>query len=141
MQLVMSTNAVDKWKIWSIFPQIEKLHFGVGRTFLISSILCIGWNEDKRFLWTSNLYVYMGYYLMCLKYESLLEYTSYFRKFRELNRCRTYYLKNSHAYVRHHEMYVRHQHTLMIYTTFRTDYYIMLVYVIKLNPSYNENWY
>ena len=57
------------------------------------------------------------------------------------NRCWTYTMNISHAYVQHRQMYVQHQHTLMIYTTFRTTLEIMLVYVIKANTSCNQNWY
>ena len=48
-------------------------------------------------------------------------------------------MKISHGYVQHRQMYVRHQQTLMIYTTFRTTLEIMLVYVVKANISCNQN--
>ena len=79
---------------------------------------------------------------MCLKYESVIMYFRLlifiFDDESAVGRTR---VNISHAYVQHRQMYVQHQHTLMIYTTFRTTLEIMLVYVIKANTSCNQNWY
>ena len=46
----------------------------------------------------------------------------------------------SHGYVQHQENVRPTPHSLMIYITFRINFEIMLVYVMKVSPSYHQTW-
>ena len=76
----MNTNALQKKEKLDQFSYklkkyilVSDVHFWISQYWTLVKM-------KKTFLLLINIHIYMEYYLMCLKYKSLLEYSLDFKK-------------------------------------------------------------